>query len=91
MGTAHTYSAIYLLTDEQGKILTGTPWRITTPSGQVATGFSDEQGFTLPIYTRAEEEAELHILQKKPQLQEPLWFIGDVSEESFETEYRESK
>jgi type VI secretion system secreted protein VgrG len=43
----------------------------------------------VPVYTRTEENVELHVVQKKPQPQEILWFIGDGSEQLMETELRE--
>ena len=89
LGTSHIYSAIYQLQDEQGSLLTGKPYRLTTPSGQTATGYTDEEGKTVPVYTRNQENVELHVVQKKPQLQEMLWFIGDGSGQKMETELRE--
>ncbi|HBW40797.1 MAG TPA: type VI secretion system tip protein VgrG, partial [Leclercia adecarboxylata] len=88
-GTSHIYSAIYQLQDEQGNLLAGKPYKLTTPSGQTATGYTDEEGKTVPVYTRTEENVELHVVQKKPQPQEILWFIGDGSEQLMETELRE--
>ncbi|EHN8834521.1 type VI secretion system tip protein VgrG [Enterobacter hormaechei] len=88
-GTSHIYSAIYQLQDEQGNLLAGKPYKLTTPSGQTATGYTDEEGKTVPVYTRTQENVELHVVQKKPQPQETLWFIGDGSEQQMETELRE--
>ncbi|EPB4365847.1 type VI secretion system Vgr family protein [Enterobacter hormaechei] len=88
-GTSHIYSAIYQLQDEQGNLLAGKPYKLTTPSGQTATGYTDEEGKTMPVYTRTQENVELHVMQKKPQPQETLWFIGDGSEQQMETELRE--
>ncbi|MCP3815710.1 type VI secretion system tip protein VgrG, partial [Enterobacter hormaechei] len=88
-GTSHIYSAIYQLQDEQGNLLAGKPYKLTTPSGQTATGYTDEEGKTMPVYTRTQENVELHVVQKKPQPQETLWFIGDGSEQQMETELRE--
>ncbi|QIM44397.1 type VI secretion system Vgr family protein [Leclercia adecarboxylata] len=88
-GTSYIYSAIYQLQDEQGNLLAGKPYKLTTPSGQTATGYTDEEGKTVPVYTRTQENVELHVVQKKPQPQEILWFIGDGSEQLMETELRE--
>ena len=88
-GTSHIYSAIYQLRDEQGNLLAGKPYKLTIPSGQTATGYTDEEGKTVPVYTRTQENVELHVAQKKPQPQETLWFIGDGSEQQMETELRE--
>ncbi|HGG8850081.1 TPA: type VI secretion system Vgr family protein [Enterobacter roggenkampii] len=88
-GTSHIYSAIYQLRDEQGNLLAGKPYKLTIPSGQTATGYTDEEGKTVPVYTRTQENVELHVVQKKPQPQETLWFIGDGSEQQMETELRE--
>ncbi|WP_288448554.1 type VI secretion system Vgr family protein [Enterobacter roggenkampii] len=88
-GTSHIYSAIYQLRDEQGNLLAGKPYKLTIPSGQTATGYTDEEGKTVPAYTRTQENVELHVVQKKPQPQETLWFIGDGSEQQMETELRE--
>ncbi|WP_432224605.1 type VI secretion system Vgr family protein [Enterobacter wuhouensis] len=89
LGTSYIYSAIYQLQDEHGTLLAGKPYRLTTPSGQIATGYTDEEGKTVPVYTRTQENVELHVVQKKPQPQEMLWFIGDGSEQQMETELRE--
>uniref|UniRef100_UPI001F26A6B8 DUF2345 domain-containing protein n=1 Tax=Enterobacter cloacae TaxID=550 RepID=UPI001F26A6B8 len=89
LGTSYIYSAIYQLQDEQGTLLAGKPYRLTTPSGQTATGYTDDEGKTVPVYTRNQENVELHVVQKKPQPQETLWFIGDGSEQQMETELRE--
>ncbi|WP_333902167.1 type VI secretion system tip protein VgrG [Enterobacter wuhouensis] len=89
LGTSYIYSAIYQLQDERGTLLAGKPYRLTTPSGQIATGYTDEEGKTVPVYTRTQENVELHVVQKKPQPQEMLWFIGDGSEQQMETELRE--
>ncbi|ELJ8295008.1 type VI secretion system tip protein VgrG [Enterobacter roggenkampii] len=88
-GTSHIYSAIYQLRDEQGNLLADKPYKLTIPSGQTATGYTDEEGKTVPVYTRTQENVELHVVQKKPQPQETLWFIGDGSEQQMETELRE--
>ncbi|EMW0834395.1 type VI secretion system tip protein VgrG [Enterobacter roggenkampii] len=88
-GTSHIYSAIYQLRDEQGNLLAGKPYKLTIPSGRTATGYTDEEGKTVPVYTRTQENVELHVVQKKPQPQETLWFIGDGSEQQMETELRE--
>ncbi|WP_370974038.1 type VI secretion system Vgr family protein [Enterobacter wuhouensis] len=89
LGTSYIYSAIYQLQDEHGTLLAGKPYRLTTPSGQIATGYTDEEGKTVPVYTRTQENVELHVVQKKSQPQEMLWFIGDGSEQQMETELRE--
>ena len=89
LGTSYIYSAIYQLQDEQSTLLAGKPYRLTTPSGQTATGYTDDEGKTVPVYTRNQENVELHVVQKKPQPQETLWFIGDGSEQQMETELRE--
>jgi hypothetical protein len=65
MGTAYIYSAIYQLQDENGNVLFNTPYRLTTPSGQTATGYSDDEGRSVPVYTRQQENVDLHILTKK--------------------------
>ncbi|XJE99282.1 hypothetical protein V1578_23860 [Enterobacter cloacae] len=46
-------------------------------------------GKAVPVYTRNQENVELHVVQKKPQPRETLWFIGDGSEQQMETELRE--
>ena len=63
-GTSHIYSAIYQLRDEQGNLLAGKPYKLTIPSGQTATGYTDEEGKTVPVYTRTQENVELHVVQK---------------------------
>lgn len=89
-GTAYIYSAIYQLQDQHGSILVNTPYRLTTPSGQTATGYSDGEGRTLPVYTREAEEVALHVLVKISQPDETMWFIGETDIQKLETELRES-
>ncbi|RJT43784.1 type VI secretion system Vgr family protein [Rahnella woolbedingensis] len=91
MGTPYIYSAIYQLQDPHGNILANTPYRLITPSGQTATGYSDNQGHSVPVYTRQQEDVALHILQKTPQPEETMWFIGETDTHQLETELREVK
>lgn len=89
MGTSHIYSAIYQLQDEQGNILAGTPYGLNTPSGQTATGYSDDEGWTVPVYTSEQEDVDLHIVPGKPEPKEVMWFIGDEDNQQLATELRE--
>ncbi|WP_442801556.1 type VI secretion system Vgr family protein [Serratia rubidaea] len=89
MGTSHIYSAVYQLRDEQGNILAGVPYHLKTASGQVATGYSDDEGWTVPVYTPEQEDVELHIVQSKPAPKETMWFIGDEDNQQLATELRE--
>ncbi|WP_064555268.1 type VI secretion system Vgr family protein [Buttiauxella noackiae] len=89
-GTAYIYSAIYQLQDKNGNILVNTPYRLTTPSGQTATGFSDNEGRSVPVYTRQQEDVELHVLTKTPQPEESMWFVGETDTQQLETELREN-
>ncbi|MCA1924402.1 DUF2345 domain-containing protein, partial [Buttiauxella noackiae] len=89
-GTAYIYSAIYQLQDKNGNILVNTPYRLTTPSGQTATGYSDNEGRSVPVYTRQQEDVELHILTKTPQPEEQMWFVGETDTQQLETELREN-
>ncbi|UNK60273.1 type VI secretion system Vgr family protein [Buttiauxella ferragutiae] len=91
MGTAYIYSAIYQLQDKHGNILVNTPYRLTTPSGHTATGYSDDEGRSVPIYTRQQENVELHVLTKAAQPEEAMWFIGETDTQQLETELREVK
>jgi type VI secretion system secreted protein VgrG len=90
-GTAYIYSAIYQLQDENGNVLVNTPYRLTTPSGQTATGYSDNEGRSVPVYTRQQEDVDLHILTKKTQPEESMWFVGETDTQQLETELRESQ
>jgi type VI secretion system secreted protein VgrG len=45
------YGGVYSLTDEEGKIIPQTEYKVTTADGQVFHGISDDNGKTLPIYT----------------------------------------
>ncbi|WP_064768139.1 type VI secretion system Vgr family protein, partial [Escherichia coli] len=90
MSTSHIYSAIYRLQDKHGNILVNTPYRLTTPSGQTVTGYSDNEGRSVPIYTRQQEDVELHFFVKKPQPEETMWFVGETDTQQLETELRES-
>jgi len=89
MGTSHIYSAVYQLQDEQGKPLAGMPYRLKTPSGQEATGYSDAEGLTVAVYTRQQEAVDLHVVPDKPQPEETMWFIGDGEQQQLTTEFRE--
>ncbi|MGC6387656.1 type VI secretion system Vgr family protein [Ewingella sp. S1.OA.A_B6] len=89
MGTPYIYSAIYQLQDEQGNILSGTPYSLKTSSGQTATGYSDDEGRTVPVYSRQPEDVKLHIVQEKPQQKETLWFVGGDDNQQLTTELRE--
>ncbi|WP_097513102.1 type VI secretion system Vgr family protein [Escherichia coli] len=90
MSTSHIYSAIYRLQDKHGNILVNTPYRLTTPSGQTVTGYSDNEGRSVPVYTRQQEDVELHFFVKKPQPEETMWFVGETDTQQLETELRES-
>ncbi|MEN5015506.1 type VI secretion system tip protein VgrG [Erwinia sp. Eh17-17] len=89
MGTAYIYSALYQLQDKNGSILVNAPYRLTTPSGQTAAGYSDGEGRTVPVYTRAAEDVDLHVLVKPAQPEETMWFIGETDAQQLETELRE--
>lgn len=91
MDTSYIYSAIYQLQDKHGNILVNTPYRLTTPSGQTATGYSDNEGRSVPVYTRQQEDVELHVLTKTPQPEEQMWFVGETDTQQLETELRESQ
>lgn len=90
MGNSHIYSAVYQLQDEQGKPLAGMPYRLKTPSGQDATGYSDAEGRTVAVYTREQEAVDLHVVPDKPQPEESMWFIGDGDQQQLTTEFREN-
>ncbi len=91
MSTSHIYSAIYLLQDKHGHILVNIPYRLTTPSGQTVTGYSDNEGRSVPVYTHQQEDVELHFLVKKPQPEETMWFVGETDTQQLETELMESQ
>ncbi|ENC0944690.1 DUF2345 domain-containing protein, partial [Escherichia coli] len=91
MSTSHIYSAIYRLLDKHGNILVNIPCRLTTPSGQTVTGYSDNEGRSVPVYTRQQEDVELHFFVKKPQPEETMWFVGENDTQQLETEFRESQ
>ena len=91
MGTPYLYSAIYQLQDKHGNTLVNAPYRLTTPSGQIASGFSDNEGRSVPVYTRQQEEVELHIPQKRLQPEETMWYVGATDTQQLETELREIK
>ncbi|EOI3505410.1 type VI secretion system Vgr family protein [Cronobacter dublinensis] len=90
VGTAYIYSAIYQLRDRHGNILANTPYRLTTPSGQTIAGFSDSEGYSVPVYTPQQEEVALHIAPKTASPEEPMWFIGETTVQQLETELREN-
>ncbi|EOC3059865.1 type VI secretion system Vgr family protein [Cronobacter dublinensis] len=90
VGTAYIYSAIYQLRDRHGNILANTPYRLTTPSGQTIAGFSDSEGYSVPVYTPQQEEVALHVVPKTASPEEPMWFIGETTVQQLETELREN-
>ncbi len=56
------YGGVYSLTDEAGKIIPQTEYRVTTADGQVFHGVSDDNGKTLPIYTAMPGKLKIEIL-----------------------------
>ncbi|HHA1835421.1 TPA: DUF2345 domain-containing protein [Enterobacter asburiae] len=56
------YGGIYSLTDEEGKIIAHTEYKVTTADGQVFHGISDDNGKTLPIYTSMPGKLKIEIL-----------------------------
>ncbi|HFP9407422.1 TPA: type VI secretion system Vgr family protein [Raoultella planticola] len=56
------YGGVYSLTDEEGKIIPQTEYKVTTADGQVFHGISDDNGKTLPIYTSMPGKLNVEIL-----------------------------
>lgn len=56
------YGGVYSLTDEAGKIIPRTEYRVTTADGQVFHGVSDDGGKTLPIYTAMPGKLKIEII-----------------------------
>ncbi|QHO85667.1 type VI secretion system tip protein VgrG [Klebsiella michiganensis] len=56
------YGGVYSLTDEEGKIIPQTEYKVTTADGQVFHGISDDNGKTLPIYTSMPGKLKIEIL-----------------------------
>ncbi|MEA5172048.1 type VI secretion system tip protein VgrG [Enterobacter sichuanensis] len=56
------YGGVYSLTDEEGKIIPQTEYKVTTADGQVFHGVSDDNGKTLPIYTSMPGKLDIEIL-----------------------------
>lgn len=56
------YGGVYSLTDEEGKIIPQTEYKVTTADGQVFHGISDDNGKTLPIYTTMPGKLKIEIL-----------------------------
>ena len=56
------YGGVYSLTDEEGKIIPQTEYKVTTADGQVFHGISDDNGKTLPIYTTMPGKLKVEIL-----------------------------
>jgi len=56
------YGGFYSLTDEEGKIIPQTEYKVTTVDGQVFHGVSDDNGKTLPIYTSMPGKLNIEIL-----------------------------
>ncbi|GAA3580668.1 type VI secretion system Vgr family protein [Gibbsiella greigii] len=56
------YGGVYSLTDEEGKIIPRTEYKVTTADGQVFHGISDDNGKTLPIYTSMPGKLNIEIL-----------------------------
>ncbi len=90
MGLSRMYSAVYQLLDMHGSVQINAPYRITTPSGVMASGYTDENGYSAPVYTREQEAAELHVVQKAPSPETSLWFTGGGETHQLATEFREA-
>ncbi|MFK8832212.1 type VI secretion system tip protein VgrG [Klebsiella michiganensis] len=56
------YGGVYSLTDEEGKIIPQTEYKVTTADGQVFHGISDDNGKTLQIYTSMPGKLKIEIL-----------------------------
>lgn len=56
------YGGVYSLTDEEGKTIPQTEYKVTTADGQVFHGISDDNGKTLPIYTSMPGKLNIEIL-----------------------------
>ncbi len=56
------YGGVYSLTDDEGKIIPNTHYKVTTADGQIFTGTSDEYGKTLPVYTSMPGKLNIEIL-----------------------------
>ncbi|WP_312982782.1 type VI secretion system tip protein VgrG [Atlantibacter sp.] len=56
------YGGVYSLTDEEGRIIPQTEYKVTTTDGQVFHGISDDNGKTLPIYTSMPGKLSIEIL-----------------------------
>ncbi|WP_448669363.1 DUF2345 domain-containing protein [Enterobacter mori] len=56
------YGGVYSLTDEEGRIISQTEYKVTTADGQVFHGISDDNGKTLPIYTTMPGKLKIEIL-----------------------------
>jgi type VI secretion system secreted protein VgrG len=56
------FSGSYSLTDEDGKIMSKTKYKITTAEGDIYTGFTDEKGNTLPVNTVSPSSLIIEIL-----------------------------
>lgn len=91
MPTAHVYSAIYQLQDEQGNPLSNAPYRLSTAQGQTVAGYTDNEGRTVPVFTSQAEEVELHPVMEKPQPEETLYYIGMAEPLEMITELRENE
>ncbi|WP_373226617.1 type VI secretion system Vgr family protein [Enterobacter cloacae complex sp. ESBL7] len=89
-GLSRMYSAVYRLLDMHGNVRVKTPYRITTPSGLIASGYTDDNGYSAPVYTREEEAAELHVVHPKLSPDTPLCFTGDGETHQLAMEFREA-
>jgi len=56
------YGGVYSLTDEEGRIIPQTEYKVTTGDGQVFFGITDDSGKTLPIYTSMPGKLNIEIL-----------------------------
>lgn len=56
------YGGVYSLTDEEGRIIPQTEYKVTTGDGQVFFGITDDNGKTLPIYTSMPGKLNIEIL-----------------------------
>lgn len=64
-GTFNYDQHFILHNDQTAEPLVSTPYRLTTPSGQVIEGISDEQGRTLLASSKAAEGVTVEVIEEE--------------------------
>jgi uncharacterized protein (DUF2345 family) len=77
VGAQNQYRARFQLSEEEtGQPLAKYAYKIKRASGDMISGFTDQEGWTLPAVSEISEPVELEVAQKEPVQAEPLYLAG---------------